>query len=82
MLTYFGKEAEYMAVKKIVDKGVKIKTFSCKATSIVPKYVLNHPNIEVLGYVTDSELVELYRMHCLLSSHLPRSPSVMYLLSL
>jgi glycosyltransferase involved in cell wall biosynthesis len=60
VLTYFGKEADYMTVKKVADKGVKIKAFGSKATSIVPKYVLNNPNIEVLAYVTDSELVELY----------------------
>ncbi|MCI4436622.1 MAG: glycosyltransferase family 4 protein [Ignisphaera sp.] len=60
VLTYFGKETDYTAVRKVADKGVKIKAFGGKASSIVPKYVLNHPNIEVLGYVTDSELVELY----------------------
>lgn len=60
MLTYFGKETDHMAVKTVADKGVKIKAFGCKATSIVPEYVLNHPNIEVLGYVTDNELVVLY----------------------
>ena len=60
VLTYFGKETDYTAVKKIADKGVKIKAFGGKAASIVPKYVLNHPNIEVLGCVSDDELVELY----------------------
>jgi len=60
VLTYFGKETDYLAVKKVADKGVKIKAFGSKAASIVPKYVLNHPNIEVLGYVSDDELVELY----------------------
>jgi glycosyltransferase involved in cell wall biosynthesis len=60
VLTYFGKETDYLAVKKVADKGVKIKAFGSKAASIVPKYALNHPNIEVLGYVSDDELVELY----------------------
>lgn len=60
VLAYFGKETDYLAVKKVADKGVKIKAFGSKAASIVPKYVLNHPNIEVLGYVSDDELVELY----------------------
>jgi len=60
VLVYFGKETDYVVVKKVADRGVKIKAFGSKATSIVPKYVLNNPNIEVLGHVTDSELVELY----------------------
>jgi len=60
VLTYFGKETDYLAIKKVADKGVKIKAFGSKASSIVPKYVLNHPNVEVLGYVSDNELVELY----------------------
>jgi glycosyltransferase involved in cell wall biosynthesis len=60
VLAYFGKETDYLAIKKVADKGVKIKAFGSKATSMVPKYVLNHPNIEVLGYVSDDELVELY----------------------
>jgi len=60
VLTYFGKETDYLAIKKVADKGVKIKALGGKAASIVPKYVLNHPNIEVLGYVSDDELVDLY----------------------
>jgi glycosyltransferase involved in cell wall biosynthesis len=60
VLAYFGKETDYMSVKKVADEGVKIKAFGSKVTSIVPKYVLNNPNIEVLGYVTDNELVDLY----------------------
>jgi glycosyltransferase involved in cell wall biosynthesis len=54
------KRALDFDVRKIADKGVKIKAFGSKATSIVPKCVLNNPTIEVLGYVTGSELVELY----------------------
>ncbi len=60
VLTYFGKETDYITIKGVADRGVKIKAFGSKAASIVPRYVLKHPNIEVLGYVADEELVDLY----------------------
>nr|MDO8083018.1 glycosyltransferase [Candidatus Freyarchaeota archaeon] len=58
-VTYFGKETKFSAIQKAADKGVKIKTFGSKL-SYVPRNLLNHPNVEVLGYVSDEELVRLY----------------------
>lgn len=58
-LTYFGKETKYSVIKKIADSGVKIKAFGGKLSS-APKSVLTHSNIEALGWVDRSTLVELY----------------------
>jgi len=60
VLTYFGKETDYKAVKRIADAGVKIKAFGSKASSFIPKEIMKHPNIEILGHVTDEELINLY----------------------
>jgi len=60
VLTYFGKETDYKAVKKVADAGVKIKAFGSKASSFIPKEVMKHPNIEVLGFVADEVLVDIY----------------------
>jgi len=59
VLTYVGKETKYFILKDVADAGVKIKAFGSK-TPYVPTYILNHPNIEFLGGVTDEELVDLY----------------------
>jgi len=59
LLTYFGKETDYIVIKKILDKGVKIKSFGSKL-SIAPKMIREHPNLEHLGYVTNKELIDLY----------------------
>jgi len=59
VLTYFGKETKYSALKVIADAGVKIKAFGSKAPYI-PKPLLEHPNVEFLGGVSDEELADLY----------------------
>ncbi|MEM2486945.1 MAG: glycosyltransferase [Candidatus Bathyarchaeia archaeon] len=59
ILTYIGKETKYSIIKKIVHSGIKIKAFGAK-NPFIPKNLLKHPNIEFLGKVTDSELVNLY----------------------
>ncbi|MEM3797237.1 MAG: glycosyltransferase [Candidatus Bathyarchaeia archaeon] len=46
-------------MKKVADRGVKIKAFGSKM-HYVPAYILRHPNIEILGKLTNEELVELY----------------------
>ena len=60
VLAYFGKETDYIAIKKVADAGVRIRAFGSKALTLIPRDILKHPNIEVLGYVTDEELVDLY----------------------
>ena len=59
VLTYFGKETEFSIIKMIASEGVKIKAFGSKAP-FIPKSLLKNPNVEFLGRVSTSELVELY----------------------
>jgi glycosyltransferase involved in cell wall biosynthesis len=59
VLTYFGKETEFSVVKHVADSGVKIKAFGSK-TPYVEKSLMRHGNIDFLGRVTTSELVDLY----------------------
>jgi len=59
VLTYFGKETKFSVVKRVADLNVKIKAFGSK-TSFIDKSVLKNPNIEFLGRVSISELVNLY----------------------
>lgn len=58
-LTYFGKETNFSLLKKIADLGVKIKLFGGKMISI-PKKLRNHPNLILLGRVSNERLVKLY----------------------
>ncbi|MBS7634143.1 glycosyltransferase family 4 protein [Candidatus Bathyarchaeota archaeon] len=59
VLTYFGKETEFTTIKAIADKGVTIKAFGSKG-SLIPQELLRHPNIEFLGRVSISKLINLY----------------------
>jgi glycosyltransferase involved in cell wall biosynthesis len=59
VLTYFGKETKFSVIKRIADVGVKIKAFGSK-TPFIKRDLMRHPNIEFLGKVSTSELVELY----------------------
>jgi glycosyltransferase involved in cell wall biosynthesis len=59
VLTYFGKETKYSAVKKVADAGVKIRAFGSKITPL-SEDILTHPNIEFLGAIDDNRLVTLY----------------------
>jgi hypothetical protein len=59
VLTYVGKETAFSAIKRVADAGVKMRAFGSKV-SHVPDYIRKHPNIELLGRVSDEELVELY----------------------
>lgn len=59
VLTYFGKETEYSVIKKIADRGVKIKAFGGKLAS-VPRAIVKHPNVEALGWVDQNTLIQLY----------------------
>jgi len=59
VLTYFGKETRFSVVKTIADQGVKIKAFGSKMP-FIPRGVLNHPNIDFLGRLSVSQLVDAY----------------------
>ncbi|MFP3320627.1 MAG: glycosyltransferase, partial [Acidilobus sp.] len=59
VLTYAGKETAFSVIRRVADAGVKIRAFGSKI-SHVPDYIRKHPNIELLGRVSDEELVELY----------------------
>jgi len=59
VLTYFGKETKFSTIKNLADADIKIKAFGSKL-SYVPKELRNHRNIELLGRVSDEELIELY----------------------
>ncbi|MEM2738731.1 MAG: glycosyltransferase [Candidatus Bathyarchaeia archaeon] len=59
ILTYFGKETEFSAVKAVADLGIKIKAFGAKSP-FIPKSLINHPYIEILGRIPAYELVTLY----------------------
>lgn len=59
VLTYFGKETKFPVIRRIADLGVKVKAFGSK-TSFISKEMLKHPNIEFLGRISTSDLVDAY----------------------
>jgi glycosyltransferase involved in cell wall biosynthesis len=59
VLTYFGKETKFSVIKRVADKGLKVKAFGSK-TPYIEKNLTRHPNVEFLGKVTTDELVDLY----------------------
>lgn len=59
VLTYFGKETRFSVVKAVADTGVKIKAFGSKMSQ-TDKGLIDHPNIDFLGRISMSELVEAY----------------------
>jgi len=59
VLSYHGKETRFSVLKKVADKGIRIKVFGAKLSQ-VPKYLRHHPNVELLGHVSSEELVALY----------------------
>jgi glycosyltransferase involved in cell wall biosynthesis len=59
VLTYFGKETDFSVVKKVADRGVKMKAFGAK-TRYIEKDLVRHPHIAFLGRVTTAELIDLY----------------------
>jgi len=58
-LTYFGKETKFSTIKKLVQTSIKIKAFGSKM-SYVPRELRCRRGIELLGRVSDEELIELY----------------------
>ena len=59
VLTYFGKETKFSVVKRVADVGVKIRAFGSK-TPFIRRDLLEHSNVEFLGRVSTSELVDEY----------------------
>ena len=59
VLTYFGKETRFSVIKTLADIGVKIKAFGSKMPQI-NRGLVGHPNIDFLGRISTSELVEAY----------------------
>jgi len=59
VLTYFGKETKFSVIKRVADLGIKIKAFGSK-TSFIDRRLLKNPNIEFLGRISTSDLVDAY----------------------
>ncbi len=57
--TYIGKETKYSILNKIASRGIKIKAFGSKSKDI-PKQIRKNKNIEILGKVTDNDIVDLF----------------------
>ncbi len=56
VLAYFGKETPFHVLKRVADWGIKLKIFGSKMADLS----LKHRNMEILGKVTEQELVDLY----------------------
>ena len=59
VLTYFGKETKISVVKRAADMGIKIKAFGAKM-KFLDREIIEHPNIEFLGRLSSTELVDAY----------------------
>jgi glycosyltransferase involved in cell wall biosynthesis len=57
-VAYFGKETDFYAIRKALDNGIRIKAFGGKMET--GTRLLKHPNLEHLGRISDSKLIELY----------------------
>lgn len=58
VVTYLGKETDFDVIQKALDNGIRIRAFGGKMDTGMR--LLNHPNLEHLGRISDSRLVELY----------------------
>ena len=59
VLTYLGKETKVSVIKRAASMGIKFKAFGAKM-GFLDRGVIEHPNIEFLGRLSTSELVESY----------------------
>lgn len=59
VLTYFGKETKFSVIKRVANLGIKIKAFGSK-TTFIDRSLLKNKNIEFLGRISTSELVDAY----------------------
>ena len=60
VVVYFGKETKYNIVKAMLDAGIKMKAYGGKGARYAPHSLLEHKNLEFLGYVSYQKLRELY----------------------
>ncbi|MCI4340365.1 MAG: glycosyltransferase [Thermoplasmata archaeon] len=58
-LAYLGKEVDTRAILRVADAGIPILLFGSKVTTL-PNALRNHRGIEVLKFVSETELAELY----------------------
>ena len=58
-LAYLGKEVDTATIVRVADAGIPIKIFGSKVTTL-PLELRNHRGVEVLKYVGEPELAELY----------------------
>jgi glycosyltransferase involved in cell wall biosynthesis len=59
VVTYFGRETKFRIIKAIADRGVKVRAFGSKAP-FIPRSLTTHPNVEFLGKISVTELVNTY----------------------
>ncbi len=59
VLTYFGKETKFSVIKRAARMGIKFKAFGAKM-EFLDRKVIGQPNIEFLGRLSFSELVDAY----------------------
>lgn len=59
VLAYLGKEVDYRPIIAIADAGIPVRIFGSKVTSLPPE-IRHHERIDVLGFVSEAELSELY----------------------
>jgi glycosyltransferase involved in cell wall biosynthesis len=59
ILSYVGKETDFTVIQKLARIGIRMKMFGTKS-SHVPADLARNSNVELLGHVTNKELVELY----------------------
>jgi glycosyltransferase involved in cell wall biosynthesis len=59
VLTYLGKETKISVIKRAASMGIKFKVFGAKM-GFLDRGMSEHPNIEFLGRLSTSELVEAY----------------------
>ncbi len=59
VLSYLGKETRIDILKKLADLGIKLKLFGGKLKHSTSEF-LKHDNIQLVGHVSDKELIDLY----------------------
>ncbi len=59
VVAYFGRETKFTVIKAVADLGVKVRAFGSKVP-FIPKSLTTHPNVEFLGKIPVTELVNIY----------------------
>ncbi len=62
VLLYLGKETDTATAQALIETGVPIKVFGAKSAGWVAGALkgTSHPNVEMVGFVDDERLAELY----------------------